>query len=132
MSATQNYASTPRSASAALTAANSARDGTGTIANVFTAGGSGSRVDAITLQATAATTAGMIRLFLFDGVNTRLLYEVPVSAVAPSAVQPAFFASLTTANMSNLLPIILPTGFSLRAATNNAEPFNVIASGGDF
>jgi hypothetical protein len=34
--------------------------------------------------------------------------------------------------MTQILPIILPTGFSLRASTNNAETFNIIALGGDF
>lgn len=132
MSATQNYASTPRTAIGQLTAANTARDGTGTIVNVMTAGASGSRIDAISVVATGGTTAGMVRLFIFDGTNSRLDYELPVSAITPSAVQPSYAAYLTTANLANLLPIILPAGYSLRAATNNAETFNVIASGGDF
>lgn len=132
MAAAQNYAGTPRLGSAPLTAANTNRDGTGTIANVFTAGASGSRIEAITIQATAVTTPGMIRLFVFDGTNTRLIGEVGVSSVTPSGTQPAFSRYLTTANLSDLLPLILPTGHSLRAATNNAEAFNVIATGGDF
>lgn len=132
MAAAQSYASTPRLASAQLSAANALRDGTGTIVSVFTAGASGSRIEAITIQATATTTPGMIRLFVFDGTNTRLIGEVVVAGVTPSGIQPAFAVQLTTANLSNLLPLILPTGHSLRAATNNAESFNVIATGGDF
>lgn len=132
MAAAQSYASTPRLGSGVLSAANTNRDGTGTIVNVFTAGASGSRIDAITIQATAATSLGMIRLFVFDGTNTRLIGEVPVSAITPSGTTPAFAAQLTTANLSQLLPLILPTNHSLRAATHNAEAFNVIATGGDF
>lgn len=132
MSAAQNYAGTPRLGTGKLSAANALRDGTGAVVNVFTAGASGSRIEAITIQATATTTPGMIRLFVFDGTNTNLLGEVGVSGLTPSGTQPAFAVQLTTANLSNLLPLILPTGHSLRAATNNAEAFNVIATGGDF
>lgn len=132
MAAAQSYASTPRLGSGVLSAANANRDGTGTIVNVFTAGASGSRIEAINIQATAATTLGMVRLFVFDGTNTRLIYEVSVAGVTPSGTQPAFSVQLTTANLSNLLPIILPTGHALRASTNNAEAFNVVAMGGDF
>lgn len=132
MSATQNYASTPRAGIGLLSSANANRDGTGTIVNIFTAGGSGSRIDAIDIQATATTTPGMIRLFMFDGTNNRLIGEIPVSAITPSATQAAFAVQLTTANLSNLLPLILPTGYSLRAATNNGEAFNVFGIGGDF
>jgi len=115
-----------------ISTANTARDGTGTIGTIFTAGASGSRIDTVALKATATTTAGMIRLFIHDGTTARLLTEVPVVAVTPSGTLPSWEAQLTTNSMSQVLPIILPTGYSLRAATNNAETFNVIAEGGDF
>jgi hypothetical protein len=132
MAATQNYASTPRAGIGLLSAANAARDGTGTIVNIFTAGGTGSRIDAIDIQATANTTQGMIRLFMFDGANNRLIGEIPVSAVTASGTQAAFSQQLTTANLANLLPLILPTGYALRASTEKAEAFNVFGIGGDF
>lgn len=127
-----NFASTPRVGVGQVTTANTNLDGTGTIATIFTAGASGSRIDAINLKAVATTTAGMIRLFVHDGTNARLLTEVPVIAITPSSTLPAWEAQLNTNTMTQVLPIILPTGYSLRAATNNAETFNVIASGGDF
>lgn len=132
MAAAQSYASTPRLGTGKLSAANPNRDGTGTIVNVLTAGAGGSRVEAITIQATGPTTLGMIRLFVFDGTNINLIGEVPVAGITPSATQPAFSRNLTTANLSDLLPLILPSGHALRASTNNAEAFNVVASGGDF
>jgi hypothetical protein len=133
MAATQNYASTPRAGIGKLSAANVNRDGTGTIVQVFNTGTSGSRVEAIAIQATAATTQGMVRLFIHDGTTASLWAEVPVTAIStPSGTTPAFSKYLTTANLSDLLPLVLPTGHSLRAATHNAEPFNVIATGGDF
>lgn len=127
MSTTANYAATPRSALGQVSTANTNRDGTGTIATIFTAGASGSRIDDITIIATGTTTAGMVRLFLHDGTNARLWAEVPVSAATPSGTVQAFAASLLNQSL------ILPSGWSLRASTNNAETFNVIVDrAGDF
>lgn len=132
MSTTANYASTPKCGVGQVSVANTDRDGTGTIVTVFSAGASGSRIDAIDLKAVGTTTAGMIRLFIHDGANARLLTEVPVIAITPSGTLPSWETQLNTNTMTQVLPLVLPTGYSLRAATNNAETFNVIALGGDF
>ena len=126
------YAATPKVGVGQISTANTNRDGTGTIATIFTAGANGSRIDAIYLKAVATTTAGMVRLFIHDGVSARLLTELPVTAITPSATLPSWEAQLNVNTMTQVLPLILPTGYSLRAATNNAETFNVIAFGGDF
>jgi hypothetical protein len=132
MSTSAQYASVPKVGVGQISTANTTRDGTGTIGTVFTAGTNGSRIDMIDVQATATTTAGMVRLFVHNGTNAILLGELPVVAVTPSGTSPAFTMQLNTNTMSQLLPIVLPTGWSLRASTNNAEAFNVIAFGGDF
>lgn len=119
MASNANYAATPKTAVAQLSAANTNRDGTGTIVTVLTAGTSGSRVDDIVITATGTTTAGMVRLFLHDGTNARLFREVPVTAITPSGTVQAFTASLTN------LALVLASGWSLRASTHNAEAFNV-------
>jgi hypothetical protein len=126
-----NYASTPRAALGQVSTANTARDGTGTLATIFTAGitagSSGSRIDDIKIQATGTTTAGAVRLFLHDGTNARLYDEILVPAITPSTTVEAFSAMLVNQ------AIVLPNGWSLRASTNNAETFNVIVSrAGDF
>jgi hypothetical protein len=127
MSTTANYAATPRAAFGQVSVANTNRDGTGTIATIFTAGASGSRVDDVVIVATGTTTAGMVRLFLHNGTDARLWVEVPVSAATPSGTVQAFTASLLNQSL------ILPTGWSLRASTHNAETFNVIVDrAGDF
>jgi hypothetical protein len=127
MSITANYAATPRAAHAQVLVANTARDGSGTIVTVFTAGSSGSRIDDITIIATGTTTAGMVRLFLHDGSSARLWAEVIVNAITPSGTVQAFNASLLNQSL------VLPTGWSLRASTHNAEAFNVIVDrAGDF
>lgn len=130
MASTPNFASTPRCAMAQAAAANTNRDGTGTIATVFTAGASGSRLERVRIQAAGTTTAGVIRLFVHDGSNARLLMEVLVTAITPSTTVQAWSADI---DMSyNGQALVLPNGFSLRASTHNAETFNVIAIGGDF
>lgn len=132
MSATPSYAAAPKCGIGQVSTANTARDGTGTIATIFTAGASGSRIDAINLKAVGTTTAGMIRLFIHDGTNARLLTELPVAATTPSATLPAWEAQLNTNSMSQILPLVLPTGYSLRASTEKTETFNLITIGGDF
>lgn len=132
MSTSPQYASTPRCGIGQVATANTNRDGTGTIGTIFTAGASGSRIDAINIKATGTTTAGMIRLFIHDGADARLLTEVPVTAITPSGTLPSWEAQLNTNTMTQVLPLVLPTGYSLRAATNNAETFNLLAFGGDF
>jgi hypothetical protein len=130
MATAPNYAATPRSAVGQISTANTARDGTGTIVSVITGGANGTRVDDITIQATATTTAGIVRLFLsLDGGTTnRLIREVEITARTPSGTAPAFRADLLD------LGIILPNSSAiLRASTHNAEAFNVIVSrAGDF
>jgi hypothetical protein len=93
---------------------------------VFTAGSSGSRIDEVTIISTGTTTAGTVRLWVHTGSAYYLLSETLVPAITPSTTL-AVFSSTSTYN--NLM---LPSGHSLRATTNNSESFNVIAFGGDF
>jgi len=127
MAISAQYASTVKTAVAQISTANTARDGTGTLVTLFTAGASGSRVDDLTISATGTTTAGMLRLFVHDGTSAFLLRELPVSAVTPSATVAAFTTSLYG------LSLVLATGYSLRASTHNAETFVAcVTRAGDF
>ena len=122
MSTTAQYASTPVTEVAQISAANTSRDGTGTIADVLTAGANGTRVDDISLVATGTTTAGVVRLFLNDGTNIRLWKEILVTAVTPSttvAVWKGVFVDLA---------LILATGWKIQASTHNAETFNIFVT----
>lgn len=121
------FTDTPRQEVQAISTANTARDGSGTIATVFTAGSSGSRLERARVTATAAVTAGVVRLFLHDGTNARLLKEVMVTATTPSTSVETFTATVTWTG-----GLMLPNGWSLRASTHNAEGFNIFAEGGDF
>jgi hypothetical protein len=126
MAASPAYTATPRTERATISAANTNRDGTGTIVNLFTAGTNGSRVERITITATETTTAGIIRLYLYDGTNTDLWKEIAVTSITPSGTVLAFTSQLTS------LAYILDSGKSIKVSTHNAETFKVIAEGGDF
>ena len=128
MATSPQYIATPKNSTTQISTANTARDGTGTLGTVYTAGTSGARIDELTIHATGTTTAGMIRLFLDDTVNVRLIAEVPVVAITPSGTLPAWSAKVSFEN-----GLILEASNLLKAGTNNAETFNcVVTQGGDF
>lgn len=120
------FAATPRTGTGVLSTANANRDGSGTLVDLFVTGSIGSKINEIDVTATGTTTAGMIRLFLYDGTNTRLLKEIQVSAVTPSGTVPAWTGSWVPANL------ILPTGYTIRGSTQNAETFHALVFGADF
>lgn len=123
----QNYAATPRTEVAQVSAANTNRDGTGTIATVFAAGTNGSRIDDIAITPTVTTTAGMVRLYIHDGTNARLWREVVIAANTPSASNPVLPSLLSN------LGLILKSGYSLRASTEKNEVINIcVTRAGDF
>lgn len=67
MSGAAQYADKPKVGIAGISVANTNRDGTGTLATAFVAGPNGARVDRIDVQATATTTAGMVRAYIGQG-----------------------------------------------------------------
>ena len=127
MSTAAQYASTVTTAAVQVTTANTNRDGTGTIVTVLTAGASGTRIDDIYMVGTGTTTAGVIRLFVHDGTNARLLSETLVTAITPSTTVHVWSNTLLSQG------IVLKTGYSLRASTQIGETFNIIVTrAGDF
>jgi len=128
MAANPVFVGTPRAEIAQVSTANTGRDGTGTIGLVFTAGTSGSRIDKVIINATGTTTAGVVRLWLYNDTNYRLLDEVMVTAITPSATVEIYNKALNYQNF------FIPGGsgwYKIAASTHNAETFNVIVLGGD-
>lgn len=133
MATTAQYAATPKIGSANLTTADTSLTAPTTVSTILTAGASGTRIDYIEIQGVATTVAGLINLFIYDGTNYILWNQVPVIAVTSSTTAPAFQATLSSNVNSNLMPLIIPTGYSLRATTSVAQTgVRVIAQGGDF
>jgi len=135
MATTAQYTAQPILEYAQLTAANTGRDGTGTLVTICTgpstaaAAGVGQRINRIQVDATGTTTAGMIRFFLSldNGTTNRMLCEKVVSAITVGASTAAF-----RTEVPELVGLILPGGGQalLRAATEKGETFNVIVESG--
>jgi hypothetical protein len=133
------FTADPISAAALISTANTGRDGTGTLGTIYTArsaatGGKGCRIDAVTVQATGTTTAGMVRLFVDDG-TARVIREIAISALTPSGTVKG--ANITTTEGADVngrlaLGLILKAGDILKVSTHNAESFVVRAEGGEF
>jgi hypothetical protein len=118
-----------RIGTANVSTANAARTVTGVtgLVSLLVAGADGTRIDRIRVKATAATTSGMIRIWGYSGSgDAQLLFEIPVSAVVPSATLASFEAYVDVAYEN------LPAGHTLYASTEKAEAFNVMAFGGDW
>ena len=126
MASSPVFIGTPKTWLGQVSAANTNRDGTGTLVDIVTAAANGSRLDEIDILGPGTATAGVVRLFLNDGTNTRLFKEVMVTATTPSTSVEVFRAVLAFAE-----GLVLPLGWKLKASTHNAEAFNVVARGGD-
>jgi hypothetical protein len=133
MSTSAQYASTPKIGSALLTTADTSLTTPTTVGTVFTAGASGSRIDYIDVQGVATTVASIVNLFIYDGTNYFLYVQIPVQIVTSSTTAPAFQAVISSNTNANILPINLPTGYSLRATTSITQTgVRVTALGGDY
>lgn len=116
-----------------ISAANTNRDGTGTVYVILTGGANGTRVDHVQWKATGTTTAGVVRLYLKDTgtPSTRLIAEALVSAITPSATIKSAEGEFVRTDGQPL--VLVPSGWTLLASTHNAESFDVVATvAGDF
>lgn len=72
------------------TAANTNRDGTGTIYDLYTGTTDGDKIDEVRSKFQVTTTAGMVRYYIKkSGGSYRLIHEEPVPAVTVAASTPA-------------------------------------------
>jgi hypothetical protein len=127
MSSAPIFVGSPQVWQAALSAANTNRDGTGTIVDLVTGGASGSRIDKVRVAASGSCSAGVIRLYLYDGTNTYLIKEILVQAITPSTSIAVWEGEWDADGL------VLPTStWKLRASTHNAEAFKIFAKGGNF
>jgi hypothetical protein len=108
-----------------ISTANSNLDGTGALGTILTAASNGTQIQTITIKSQVNTTAGMIRLFLDDGSNKKLLREIPVDAITKSGTVNSFSRIIDFEGKG----FALKSGWTLKASTEKAESFNVIAEG---
>ena len=113
---------------ATISTANSNLDGSGSVVTVITAAACGTLIQSIQIKAQGNTTAGIIRLFLNDTTNTKLLREITVEATIKSASAHSFSKTINFEGQG----LSLKTGWSLKASTQIGETFNIIAEGLDW
>ncbi len=125
MATTPTYAATPDIQAGTLTVANANRDGTGTLVTIATAPVDNYlRVERVRVKARVTTTAGCVRLFLFNaaGVLVSIEDEMAITAVVASASVPSFASDFTYGSTKHL---VIPAGWSLRACTEKAEAMDL-------
>jgi hypothetical protein len=134
MGTSAQYASTPVFGSASLTTADTSLTAPTTVGTVLSAGASGTRIDYIEIIGTGTSSVGLANIFVYDGANYRLWAQVPIAAITSSTTVPAFRAMLSSNGNADMLPLTLPTGYSLRFAisTSQANGILVNAYGGNF
>lgn len=124
-------------ARARLAAANTARDGSGSLADLCTGAANGSRVESVTwtsAQASAAASSAMVgRVFITDenGLNPRLLAEVAIATVTASNTAIGATQTITFSN-----GYILKAGQKLQVSQSIyagvQDQMDVTAKVGDF
>ena len=133
MATSAQYAATPRVGSATLTTADTSLTAPTTVGSILTAGASGTRIDYIEVIGVATTTDCIVNLFIYDGTNYILWQQVPVIAITSATTTPTFVANLSSNANANVMPLTLPTGYSLRATVTITQTgVRVTAYGGDF
>jgi hypothetical protein len=130
MASAPAFTATANIGAATVSTANTNRDGTGTIATVFTAGASGSRIEELVLKATGDPADSVVTVFLHNGSTYFLFDEVDLGD--PAAASTTVAGYRLSREYKNL---VLPTSWSLRCAITvalTAGVINAIALGGDF
>lgn len=120
---------TPRTVLAQLTTANTNLDGSGSPVTLAAGAASpGSLVMGCRIKSTGNVTKGKIRIFYYDGTNTRLIDEIDVD---PKSVSGAYKETWQY-DWVPPWPIKLASASAeLRGTTHISETFNVMTSLGD-
>lgn len=116
-----------------ITAANTARDGTGTTTLVFTAGAEGAFVNKINVVPLGTNVASVLRAFLNNGstpgtaVNNALIKEMALPATTASEITGQSYLSMP-------IDMAIPAGYRIYVTigTAIAAGISVVCSGGDY
>lgn len=124
---------TPKLAWATLTTANTAKDGTGTVSTVVTAGTNGAFVEDIRAKALGTNTASVLRVFINNGstnataANNSLWYEISLASTTLSEVA-------STADVVIPINREIPPSYKLNVVigTTVAAGWSVVGASGDY
>jgi len=127
------YPLTPKVSWGQIATANVAKDGTGTVVTVFTAGANGARVDYLKVRAKGTNVATVLRIFINNGSdptvadNNALVLEQTIAATTNSETA-SLADNLITLDMS------IPAGYKITCTigTTVAAGLVVTAFAGDY
>ena len=129
MAANPSFISTARVGRCSLSTANTATDGTGTIADLITGVAAGTRVLSINVQGTATTVAALVNIFLWDGTQWDLFDQITISATTGSNTTKGYRL------VTGYTDLVLPSASHKLGATITVAPTSgtvrVSAWGGD-
>lgn len=130
MAGSPAFYATPRAAVAAVSTANTARDGSGTIVDILTGGSSGTIIDEIVVKTTGDPADSIVTIFIHNGTSYFLFDEFDLgNPAAASTTVTGYREARTYENLR--LP---SSSFKLAAAITvalTAGVMNVWAFGGD-
>jgi hypothetical protein len=134
------FPATPNISWGTISAANTAKDGSGTVVTVFTAGLNGSRVDAIKVRPLGANVATVLRIFVNNGnsnstpTNNILFHEVTIPAVASVSEVSAQPDTAIRFDGVSLPQLVLEPNYKLNVTigTAVAAGLAISAIGGDY
>lgn len=131
MASAPQFAATVNNAAATVGGtANANRDGTGTIATIWTAGASGGKIEEVVIKADGNPADCTVVFYLYDGANYHVFDEWDIGDPAAGSTTVASYREART--YENL---VMKTGWSFRASVTVAPTSGLIqvhAFGADF
>lgn len=135
MASSPVYLASRRPSAVLVNTANTNTDGTsGSFADVWTAGSSGSLIESVQIKGITASgstqSADMVRLWAYNGTTRYLIKEVTIAAGGG-----AISATVQNADQVVALNVPLATGWKLQASTHvggATASYHVTGYGGDY
>lgn len=115
------FTKAPISAVAAVSTANTNRDGTGTIVDIVTAGADGARIDEIVIEATNDPADCIVTIFIYNGSAYFLFDEFDIGNPAAASTTVAAYRESRLYNN-----LVLAGGYKLAAAITVAPTAGVV------
>lgn len=132
------FVATPKQPQVRISTANTARDGTGTVGTVFTAGANGSFFKSIHIQAEVNIPSGdVVRLYnqAAGAGNNELLYEiiVPISVPQTSGAGTPPQTALFSYDLIPPSGLVLAGTDVFKASTDQGKTYSIsLCGGGDY
>jgi hypothetical protein len=114
--------------------ANTAKDGTGTVATLFTAGANGGRGERIRCRAAGTNVATVLRIFINNGganstpANNILYADKTIAATTATEAAALLLNELPDTVDTTAFPIVLPAGYKIIATIGTTVAAGVYLS----